>query len=306
MNVGRTIRRTIRRQLKEYFERYYEIKILFAVENGSRAWNMHSKSSDLDVRFVYVYNDKDTYHDLFKKVKQTIECSFYITKGIKGTKNVTEEYKVEVVGWELGKFLKLLMKSNCTAMEWVTSDIVYLGKEFLDNKGLQFLVDESSLYSLFKHYISLAKSNYNKYIKNEEVIIVKKLLYVLRGIFMAAYIVKADDYKQLPFDDLLNFSLREKIINKEEYESVSFLLNMKREERERKEKIFRGHKHAKAAITLTEKFIADEYPYILYDDRMLGEKIESFKKTIANFLYRTISLGIEEEPFLTLDNLCTE
>ena len=30
-----------------------DIKILFAIENGSRSWQMASKDSDYDVRFVF-------------------------------------------------------------------------------------------------------------------------------------------------------------------------------------------------------------------------------------------------------------
>ena len=35
-------------------EKEKNIKILFAIENGSRAWRMSSKDSDYDVRFVYI------------------------------------------------------------------------------------------------------------------------------------------------------------------------------------------------------------------------------------------------------------
>ena len=33
----------------------YNVKILLAVESGSRAWGFESKNSDWDVRFVYVH-----------------------------------------------------------------------------------------------------------------------------------------------------------------------------------------------------------------------------------------------------------
>ena len=36
-------------------ESRYDVKILLAVESGSRAWGFASKDSDYDVRFVYVH-----------------------------------------------------------------------------------------------------------------------------------------------------------------------------------------------------------------------------------------------------------
>ena len=46
------MREKISRLLSE-IEAVHNIKILFAVENGSRAWGMESKDSDYDVRFVF-------------------------------------------------------------------------------------------------------------------------------------------------------------------------------------------------------------------------------------------------------------
>ena len=40
-------------------EEKHNITILFAVENGSRAWRLESENSDYDVRFVFVRNKKD-------------------------------------------------------------------------------------------------------------------------------------------------------------------------------------------------------------------------------------------------------
>ena len=42
------------KELCKNIETEKNIKILFAVENGSRAWRMDSKDSDYDVRFVFV------------------------------------------------------------------------------------------------------------------------------------------------------------------------------------------------------------------------------------------------------------
>ena len=37
----------------QQIEKDNNIKIIFAIENGSRSWGMASKDSDFDVRFVF-------------------------------------------------------------------------------------------------------------------------------------------------------------------------------------------------------------------------------------------------------------
>ena len=36
-------------------ERTYDVRLLFAIESGSRAWGFPSPDSDYDVRFVYIH-----------------------------------------------------------------------------------------------------------------------------------------------------------------------------------------------------------------------------------------------------------
>jgi predicted nucleotidyltransferase len=45
----------IKEKLKE-IEKQHSVKVLFAIESGSRAWGFPSKDSDYDVRFVYIKN----------------------------------------------------------------------------------------------------------------------------------------------------------------------------------------------------------------------------------------------------------
>lgn len=52
-------RNEIRTQISNHLceiEEQYHVKILFAVESGSRAWGFASKDSDWDVRFIYIHD----------------------------------------------------------------------------------------------------------------------------------------------------------------------------------------------------------------------------------------------------------
>src|SRR5689334_4174867 len=85
------------------------IKILYAVESGSRAWGFASKDSDWDVRFMYVH-DYDWYLSINDK-KDNIETIL--------------PNDIELSEWKLKKALLLFRKSNPPLLEWLRSPTIY-------------------------------------------------------------------------------------------------------------------------------------------------------------------------------------
>lgn len=102
------MQKVIIEKLKE-IESRENVKILYCVESGSRAWDFASPDSDYDVRFVYV-RPKDYYLRL-DKTNDVIEWQLDDT--------------LDINGWDISKFLQLLYKSNPTTFEWKSSPIVY-------------------------------------------------------------------------------------------------------------------------------------------------------------------------------------
>jgi len=64
------MRETIREELLA-IERERGVRVLLAVESGSRAWGMASPDSDYDVRFVYARREEDYLR--LEEVRDTIE-----------------------------------------------------------------------------------------------------------------------------------------------------------------------------------------------------------------------------------------
>ena len=125
-----------------------EVKIIMAVESGSRAWGFASPDSDYDVRFIYVRKQED-----------------YLR--LEGMRDVIEwrlDETLDISGWDLKKALQLIYKSNPTIFEWCASPIVYMENEaFAKIKALlpQYFSVKKSLY----HYWHMAETNYREYLK---------------------------------------------------------------------------------------------------------------------------------------------
>jgi predicted nucleotidyltransferase len=91
----------------------HSVKILFAVESGSRAWGFASPNSDYDVRFVYMH-----------------EPGWYQAVDLEERRDVIEYEIVDDIdlnGWDVRKALRLFWKSNPAFVEWIQSPITYLG-----------------------------------------------------------------------------------------------------------------------------------------------------------------------------------
>ena len=196
----------IQTELKN-LEQRQGIKILFAVESGSRAWGFESVNSDWDVRFIYVH-PKDWYLKIDDK-KETIE------------EMLPDD--LDLSGWELRKALKLFRKSNPPLMEWLKSPIVYQ-ENYSTAEQLRALSEEyfnpkASLH----HYFHMGEGNYRDYLLKETVR-TKKYFYVLRPLLACMWIEKYNTFPPMEFDRMV-----EKLItDKEVLQEIVALLIVKK------------------------------------------------------------------------------
>ena len=195
-------------QIKEEqkkIEELEDVKIIMAIESGSRAWGFASPDSDYDVRFIYVRNKVDYLR--LDKVRDVIEWRL--------------DDVLDISGWDIRKALELLYKSNPTLFEWCASPIIYKETEeaqWLKDILPQYFSMKKSLY----HYLSMAKSNYHKYLQGEEVRL-KKYFYVLRPILAAQWILDKKCAPLMQFATLVDTELEEAM-----KPQVSRLLAMKK------------------------------------------------------------------------------
>lgn len=199
------MRNMIIERLKE-IEQRENIRILHAVESGSRAWGFASPDSDYDVRFIYV-RPRDFYLKL-EKTRDVLEFPI--------------DDLLDINGWDLQKALRLLHKSNPSVFEWFKSPIVYkqtaFSNEFIPMMENYFL-KKSGLY----HYLNMANGNYREYLRGEEVK-AKKYFYVLRPLLACKWILRTNTPPPMLFSELKAAELRSDL-----KEPVDNLLRIKME-----------------------------------------------------------------------------
>jgi len=211
------MKKEIQKLLKD-LEKKNKIKILFAVENGSRAWRMESEDSDYDVRFVFKKELKK--YISIEQPNDVINASF--DNSFKPCN--PEGALIDISGFDIFKILKLLLTSNPTVIEWLNSDIIYHGKQ---NKVLKhFAINNFNPIALYYHYKSLSKNNYLKYIKTGQHVTGKKYLYTFRGLINSKWVEVKNTIPPIRFTEALEKI--DKIIPNSVLKDIKDLIELKK------------------------------------------------------------------------------
>lgn len=186
-------------------ERENDFRMLFACESGSRAWGFSSPNSDYDVRFVYMRPLSD----------------YLRLEDVKDVYESTRPGDLDVVGWDLGKFLRLLRVSNPSAVEWLSSPDVYY--EYARFYRVRELLDDCfDPLSCAYHYYGMAKKHDMRYLR-QETLSVKKYLYIIRAILAVKWCITRFEPVPMRFD-----CLKASMLPKELSRSVETMLASKR------------------------------------------------------------------------------
>ncbi len=232
------------RAICKAIEQEHNIRIIFAIENGSRAWRMESADSDYDVRFVFV-RPLESYIQLQKP--SDVLTYFFDKKG----KPCTVNPYLDITGFDIFKFLELLASSNPTTIEWLTTDIVYYGKQPVVLQNLARKDFDQS--ALFYHYQSLCKANYHKYIASNNDVTYKRYLYTLRGLVNATWVGSKKTVPPISFPEAL--ANLEGQVQKSILKHANNIITIKKQGKE-KEKIER----ISQIDTYVEKFLEQKLP----------------------------------------------
>lgn len=184
----RDIKKEILEKLEE-IEINENVKVLHAVESGSRAWGVESPDSDYDVRFIYM-RPKDDYLRL-DEIKDVIEWQL--------------DDVLDINGWDIKKTLIQFHKGNATLFEWAESPVVYKTTgiwQRIYEDGRQYFSRKAALC----HYYGTAKSTYEQYLTEEQVSY-KKYIYALRPLLACKYIEANGAIPPVRFEELLDQKL---------------------------------------------------------------------------------------------------
>lgn len=205
--------RDIQKEIQEnldVIEQQNNVRILLAVESGSRAWGFASPDSDYDVRFIYVQDARE-YLRIDAK-KDTIEWQL--------------DEVLDINGWDLKKALLAFAKGNPNVMEWSNSPIVYrqdLAWDDIRRTAIGYFSEKSALC----HYYGTANNTYQSFLAGD-MIRYKKYFYALRPLLCCRWIERYHEAPPMEFDRLLTlFSEDEPSLTHELYEAIQELLRRK-------------------------------------------------------------------------------
>ena len=100
-------------QILEKIEKENDVKIVFACEAGSRIYGYDNKTSDFDIRFIYIRKK-----EMYFRFDDTEELV------IRGSQK-----NVEYIGFDIKKALKNISEKKMEIWAWFKSPIIYINTE---------------------------------------------------------------------------------------------------------------------------------------------------------------------------------
>lgn len=163
----------------------YQVRVLLAVESGSRAWGFPSTDSDYDVRFLYV-NQPEWYLSLHEE-RDVIEYT-------------SDDVLLDLNGWDLRKAFRLLLKGNAAVYEWLQSPVVYAADEGFAKRTWEIAPRYFPLKAGLHHYLGVVKGVLDDLTAPQ--IKVKRSFYGLRAALAARWILEKCSVPPMTFDSL--------------------------------------------------------------------------------------------------------
>ena len=186
-HVAPEMRAAITQRLTDV-EARHGVRVLYAIESGSRAWGFPSPDSDYDVRFLYVHP-----RDWYLSVNEARDV---IEEGV-------DAMDFDVAGWDLRKTLRLFLKANPALWEWLVSPITYRDDGMLARRLREIAKSGYSPKALAYHYLHIADSNERKDISKKATVKAKKYVYALRPLLALEWLAAHDTLPPMAMPEIM-------------------------------------------------------------------------------------------------------
>jgi len=190
------------------------VRVLFAIESGSRAWGFPSPDSDYDCRFVYIRPVADQL--VLEQPRDVIEFPL--------------EGEIDAGGWDLRKALLLGLGGNAVVVEWAKSPIVYEELAGFRSRLLDLLAEIVDPARVSRHYLGLARAHVAKIGSFSDEVKLKKLFYLIRPIVALDW-MEQRGFASLPPMNMVD-CLAELDMPAPAVSAIHLLIDQKRETRE--------------------------------------------------------------------------
>jgi predicted nucleotidyltransferase len=189
------------------------VRILLAVESGSRAWRFPSRDSDYDVRFIY---------------QRKVEDYLAINPG----RDVIErpiDAVLDINGWDLRKAMQLMLRSNAIFMEWLASPVRYRDIGHITAPLTALARETADLTALSYHYDHLGRRSFDEIRSSPDGVRLKTYFYALRPALALCWIREKHEAPPMDLPALMaRLSLPEQL-----RQAIFMLLEMKASAQER-------------------------------------------------------------------------